>query len=34
VFTRYDKLAMNYPAMVKPAIIQRYLRILDAPDRA
>ena len=33
VFTRYDKLAVNYLAMVKLAVIQRYLRILDSPDR-
>lgn len=33
VFTRYDKLAVNYLAMVKLAIIQRYLRIVDSPDR-
>ena len=34
VFTRYDKLSVNYLAMVKLAIIQRYLRIVDSSDRA
>jgi transposase len=34
VFTRYDKLAVNYLAQVKVAIIQRYLRFVDSSDRA
>ena len=34
VFTRYDKLGVNYLAMVKLAIIQRYLKIVDSSDRA
>lgn len=37
VATRFDKLAVNYLATVKFAILQRYLRILtknDSPDRA
>ena len=31
--TRYDKLAVNYLATVKLAMIQRYLRVLDSSDR-
>lgn len=31
--TRYDKLAVNFLAMVKVAIIRRYLRVLDLSDR-
>ena len=34
VATRFEKLAVNYLAMVKLAIIQRHLRILDSSDRA
>jgi transposase len=37
VATRYDKLAVNYLATVKLAILQRYLRLLtsnDSSDRA
>jgi transposase len=38
VGTRFDKLAVNYLATVKLAMIQRYLRVLttrsDSPDRA
>ena len=38
VGTRFDKLAVNYQATVKPAMIQRYLRklapVTDSPDRA
>lgn len=34
VFTRYDKLGVNYLAMVKLATIQRYLRKLVPSDRA
>jgi transposase len=34
VFTRYDKLGVNYLAMVTLAIIQRYLRKLVSSDRA
>jgi hypothetical protein len=33
VATRFEKLAVNYLAMVKLAIIQRYLRRLDSSDR-
>jgi transposase len=33
VATRFEKLAVNYVAMVKLAIIQRYLRRLDSLDR-
>jgi transposase len=32
VGTRYDKLAVNYEATVKLAMIQRYLRLLTAGD--
>lgn len=34
VATRYDKLAVNFEAMVKLAMIQRYLRLLVPSDRA
>jgi len=30
VATRYEKLALNYVAMVKLACIERYLRLLTA----
>lgn len=30
--TRYEKLAVNFLAMVKLAMIQRYFRVLDSPD--
>lgn len=33
VGTRFEKTAVNYLAMVKIAIIQRYLRLLDSSDR-
>jgi transposase len=33
VGTRFDKLAVNFMAFVKLAIIQRYLRLLDPSDR-
>jgi transposase len=33
VATRFEKLAVNYLAMVKLAIIQQYLRRLDSSDR-
>jgi len=33
IATRYEKLATHYLAMVKLAMIQRCLRILDPPDR-
>lgn len=33
VATRFEKLALHYLAMVKLAIIQRYLRLLTLPDR-
>lgn len=32
--TRYEKLAVNFLAMVKLAMIQRCLRVLDSSDRA
>jgi hypothetical protein len=32
VATRFDKLAVNYLATVKLAILQRYLRILASAD--
>lgn len=32
--TRYEKLAVNFLAMVKLAMIQRCLRLLDSSDRA
>jgi len=31
--TRFEKLALHFLAMVKLAIIRRYLRILDSSDR-
>jgi transposase len=34
VATRYDKLAVTFEAMVKLAMIQRYLRLLVPSDRA
>lgn len=34
VATRYEKLAVNFLAMVKLAMIQRYLRLLVPSDRA
>jgi transposase len=34
VGTRFEKTAVNFLAMVKLAIIERYLRILDSSDRA
>lgn len=34
VATRADKLAVNFEAMVKLAMIQRYLRLLVPSDRA
>lgn len=34
IATRFEKLALNYVAMLKLAIIERYLRILDLSDRA
>lgn len=33
VATRFEKLALHYLAIVKLAIIQRYLRLLTLPDR-
>ena len=32
--TRFEKLAVNFLAMVKLAMIQRCLRLLHSPDRA
>jgi transposase len=32
--TRFEKLALNFLAMIKLAIIRRYLRVLDLSDRA
>lgn len=32
--TRHEKLAVSYRAMVQLAFVERYLRILDSPDRA
>jgi transposase len=32
--TRFEKLALNFLAMIKLAIIRRYLRLLDLSDRA
>jgi transposase len=32
--TRYEKLAVNFLAMAKLAMIRRYFRILDSSDRA
>jgi len=34
IATRFEKLALNYLAMLKLAMIERYLRILDLSDRA
>jgi transposase len=31
--TRYEKLAVNFLAMIKLAMIRQYLRKLDSPDR-
>lgn len=31
--TRYEKLAVNFLAMIKLAMIRRCLRLLDSPDR-
>jgi len=31
--TRHDKLAVNFLAMAKLAMIRRCLRLLDSPDR-
>ncbi len=31
--TRFEKLALNFLAMIKLAIIRRYLRIIDLSDR-
>ena len=31
--TRYEKLALNFEAMAKLAMIRRYFRILDSSDR-
>lgn len=33
VATRFEKLALHFLAMVKLAIIRRYLRLLDSSDR-
>lgn len=33
IATRFEKLAVNFLAMLKLALIQRYLRILDSSDR-
>ena len=32
--TRYDKLALNFLAFAKLAVMQKYLRVLDPSDRA
>ena len=32
--TRYEKLAVNFLAIVKLAMVQRCLRVLDSSDRA
>jgi len=32
--TRFEKLALNFLAMIKLAIIRRYLRVFDLSDRA
>ena len=32
--TRYEKLAVNFLAVARLAIIRRYLRLLDSPNRA
>ena len=34
IATRFEKLAVNFLAMLKLALIERYLRILDSSDRA
>jgi len=34
IATRFEKLALHFLAMLKLAIIRRYLRILDSSDRA
>lgn len=34
VGSRHEKLAVQYRAMVQVAIIERYLRVLESPDRA
>ena len=34
VVTRFEKLAVSYLAMLKLAMIQRYLRLLEFSDRA
>ncbi len=34
IATRQEKLAESYRAMVQLAVMERYLRILDSPDRA
>ena len=31
--TRFEKLALNFLAMIKLAIIRRYLRVIDLSDR-
>ena len=33
IATRFEKLALNFLAMVKLAIIRRYLRLIDLSDR-
>jgi transposase len=33
VGTRFEKTAVNFLAMIKLAVIQRYLRVLDSSDR-
>ena len=32
--TRFEKLAINFPAMIELAVIRRYLRVWDTSDRA
>ena len=32
--TRFEKLAINFPAMIELAALRRYLRVLDMSDRA
>ena len=34
IATRQEKLAESYRAMVQVAVMERYLRVLDSPDRA
>jgi len=29
---QFDKLAVNFPAMVKPAMIRRCFKVYDSPD--